>query len=53
MRPIDFFKATLACGVIAYLAFIFPGLSQGIIIGVLFLLWASYLRSTLRRARAS
>jgi hypothetical protein len=44
-------KATIGCGLTAYLVFEFPVLGQGIIIGVLSLLWLSYLYSTVRRAR--
>jgi len=51
MRPIDLFKATLFCGIAAYLVYTFPTLSQGIIIALLSLLWLSYLRSTVLRLR--
>lgn len=52
MRPLDFVKATAACALVAYLVYEFPALGQGIIIGVLSLLWLSYLYSTIvNRAR--
>jgi hypothetical protein len=52
MRPIDFVKATAACALVAYLVYEFPALGQGIIIGLLGLLWLSYLYSTIAsRAR--
>lgn len=49
MRPIDFVKATLACGLAAYLVYEYPALGQGIIIGLLSLLWLSYLYSIMNR----
>ncbi len=51
MRPIDLIKATLSCGIAAYLVYTFPALSQGIIIALLSVLWLSYLRSTVRSLR--
>jgi len=53
MRTSDLIKATVACGLMAYLVFEFPVLGQVVIIGVLGLLWLSYLYSTVinRRAR--
>jgi len=51
MRPIDLLYATICCGTIAYLAYNFPALSQGIIIAVLSALWLTYLHSTVTRLR--
>jgi hypothetical protein len=47
MRPIDFTKATAACALVAYCVYEYPALGQGIIIGLLGLLWLSYLYSTI------
>jgi hypothetical protein len=53
MRASDLVKATVACGLLAYLVYEFPKLGQGMIIGTLSLLWLSYLYSTIvsRRVR--
>ena len=53
MRTSDLIKATVACGLAAYLVYEFPVLGQVVIIGVLSLLWLSYLYTTVtgRRAR--
>jgi hypothetical protein len=53
MRTSDLAKATIACGLAAYLVFEFPVLGQVVIITTLSLLWLSYLYSTIlsRRAR--
>ena len=51
MRPFDFLKATTYCGLIAYLAFRFPALSQGLIIALLSLIWLTYFHSTFTRSR--
>jgi hypothetical protein len=47
MRTSDLVKATVACGLAAYLVFEFPKLGQGVIIGALSLLWLSYLYRTI------
>ena len=49
MRTSDLIKATVVCGLAAYLVFEFPVLGQVVIIGVLSLLWLSYLYSTVMR----
>ena len=51
MRTSDLIKATVVCGLAAYLVFEFPVLGQVVIIAVLSLLWLSYLYSTVRRRR--
>ena len=52
MYLVDLLKATVACGLLAFLAYSFPALSQGIIIGLLSLVWSSYLYSMVVRLRA-
>ncbi len=52
MRPSDLIKATVGCGLSAYLVYSFPLLGQVLIIAFLSLLWLSYLHSTIARARA-
>jgi len=52
MYPVDLLKATVACGLLAFLAYSFPALSQGIIIGILSLIWCSYVYSVVVRLRA-
>jgi hypothetical protein len=51
MRPIEFIKTTVFCGVTAWLAFNFPALSQGLIIALLSTLWLTYLYSTVTKWR--
>lgn len=51
MRTSDLIKATIGCGLAAYLVYEFPVLGQVVIIGVLSLLWLSYLYSTLAGRR--
>jgi hypothetical protein len=46
MSVLDLVKATITCGGIAFLVYSFPALSQGVIIGVLTLLWLSYATRT-------
>lgn len=52
MRPFDLVKATVFCGLLAFLVYNYPALGQAIIIGVLSLLWLSYLYRTVVTARA-
>jgi hypothetical protein len=49
MRTSDLVKATIACGLAAYLVYEFPVLGQVVIIATLSLLWLSYLYSTVSR----
>jgi hypothetical protein len=51
MRASDLVKATIACGLAAYLVYEFPVLGQIVIIATLSLLWLSYLYSTLMSRR--
>ena len=47
MNLLDLIKATITCGVTAFLIYSFPVLSQIVIIGLLSLLWLSYAHRTL------
>jgi len=53
MSLVDLIKATLVCGIVAFLFYSFPVLGQIVAIAVLSLLWLSYARKTLvsRRGR--
>ena len=50
---VDLIKATLVCGIVAFLFYSYPVLGQIVAIAVLSLLWLSYARKTIvsRRAR--
>lgn len=48
MNVFDLTKATVVCGLLAFLVYSFPALAQGLLIGVLSLLWLLYARVTLR-----
>ena len=47
MHLMDLLKATVTCGVSAFLIYTYPTLSQVVIIGALTLLWLSYAYRTL------
>jgi hypothetical protein len=47
MNVFDLVKATITCGVSAFLIYTFPVISQVVIIGLLSLLWLSYAHRTL------
>lgn len=47
MHLLDLIKATVICGVTAFLIYTYPTLSQVVIIGALTLLWLSYAYRTL------
>lgn len=47
MNLLDLIKATIACGLSAFLIYSFPVVSQVVIIGGLSLLWLSYAHRTL------
>jgi len=49
MNVLDLIKATIACGLSAFLIYTFPVVGQVLIIGVLSLLWLSYAHRTLAR----
>jgi hypothetical protein len=48
MNTLDLVKATLVCGVIAFLVYSFPIIGQVVIIGGLGLVWLSYAHKTLK-----
>ena len=52
MRLPDLIKATVACGLLAYLVHERPVVAQILIIAVLCLLWLSYLARTITGLRA-
>jgi hypothetical protein len=47
----DLIKATIVCGVGAFLVYSYPVVGQVVIIGGLSLLWLSYAFNTIRTAR--
>jgi hypothetical protein len=47
MNVLDLIKATIACGLTAFLIYSFPVVSQVVIIGMLSLLWLAYAHKTL------
>jgi hypothetical protein len=47
MTIFDLLKATLVCGLLAYLIYTVPEIGQGLLIGFLGLLWLLYARKTL------
>jgi hypothetical protein len=47
MNVLDLIKATIACGLSAFLIYSFPVVGQVLIIGLLSLLWLSYAHKTL------
>lgn len=49
MNVLDLIKATIACGLSAFLIYSFPVVGQVLIIGVLSLLWLSYAHRTLAK----
>jgi len=53
MSLVDLIKATIVCGIVAFLFYSFPVLGQVVAIAVLSLLWLSYARKTIvsRRGR--
>ena len=51
MNVLDLIKATLACGISAFLIYSFPIISQVVIIGLLTLLWLAYAHRTLATLR--
>ncbi len=44
MDVFDLIKATIVCGLVAFLCYSVPEVGQGIIIGFLSLVWLSYAR---------
>jgi hypothetical protein len=51
MNVLDLIKATVACGLSAFLIYSFPIISQVVIIGLLTLLWLAYAHKTLATIR--
>lgn len=51
MSMLDLLKATIACGLSAYVIYSFPVVGQVVIIGLLTLLWLSYAHRALVRRR--
>jgi hypothetical protein len=49
MSIVDLIKATLVCGVTAFLIYSFPVVSQVVLIGFLSFLWLLYARTTIAR----
>jgi hypothetical protein len=49
MNVLDLIKATIACGLSAFLIYSFPVVGQVLIIAVLSLLWLSYAHRTLAK----
>jgi hypothetical protein len=49
MNVLDLIKATIACGLSAFLIYSFPVVGQVLIITVLSLLWLSYAHRTLAK----
>jgi len=47
MSILDFIKATVICGAIAFLIYSYPIVGQIVLIGFLGLLWLSYARKTI------
>jgi hypothetical protein len=47
MSVLDLTKATVICGVVAFLFYSYPVLSQVLLIAFLSLLWLSYARKTI------
>ena len=51
MNVLDLVKATVACGLLAYVIYSFPVVGQVLVIGLLTLLWLSYAHRILIRRR--
>ena len=47
MTILDLSKATVICGLLAFVIYSFPVVGQVLIIGLLAMLWLSYARKTL------
>jgi hypothetical protein len=48
---LDLIKATIICGVAAFLIYSFPVVGQVLVIGLLSLLWLSYAHQTIANLR--
>jgi hypothetical protein len=51
MNVLDLVKATIGCGLSAYVIYNYPVVSQALIIGGLTVLWLLYARKVLMRRR--
>jgi len=51
MTILDLIKATVTCGVFAYLIYSFPVVGQIVLIGLLGLLWLGYARKAIASLR--
>jgi uncharacterized membrane protein YesL len=51
MTFMDLTKATISCGLIAFLIYTFPIVGQVVLIGLLTLLWLSYAHRTVTKLR--
>ena len=51
MRPLDFIKATITCGLAAFLIYSYPVVGQILLIAALSLVWLSYLYRTVAGRR--
>ena len=51
MTILDLIKATVACGVIAFLIYSYPIIGQVVLIGFLGILWLSYAHKTIAGLR--
>jgi hypothetical protein len=51
MNLLDLFKATIACGLTAFIIYSFPVIGQVLLISVLSLLWLSYAHRTIANLR--
>jgi len=51
MNVVDLIKATIACGLFAFLIYSFPVIGQVVIIALLSLLWLAYAHKTLANLR--
>lgn len=51
MSVMDLIKATVVCGLLAFLVYEYPVVGQVVIIGVLSLLWLSYAYNTVESLR--
>jgi hypothetical protein len=52
MDLFDFIKATIVCGLVAFLCYTFPVIGQAAVIGVLALVWLAYARKLLITLRS-
>ena len=51
MRILDLAKATLVCGALGFLTYLFPIVGQVLVIGLLAVLWLFYVQQTLQNLR--